>query len=279
MRTRETRRRSLVVMSVSALALGLSAAPAFAHVQLNDPNGGEQLQAGSVFTIEWQILIQHNLINWDLSYSTTSQSGPWTVIATDLAPGSQLVGSIHTYDWTIPDVNAPSAWVRVIMDNSATDYFDVSASPFTIIPTNPPPANDMCLGAPFVPPGTVAFTNVFATDSAGEEKNCAGFGSDVWFKTVLCDGVTTIGVCDADFDTMLAIPAAQAARRLVDQCAPFAERLDCAEALKYVDDIIVNGNGASRQRRVRQDAGDLQEVVRYLVAQARHTTAAAVTAG
>jgi carboxylate-amine ligase len=82
-----------------------------------------------------------------------------------------------------------------------------------------------------------------------------------------------------DSDTMLAIPAEEAARRLVDRCAPFAERLGCKDELKYVNDIIVNGNGASRQRKVLRDTGNLDDVVRDLVAEGRHTTAASVTAG
>jgi carboxylate-amine ligase len=82
-----------------------------------------------------------------------------------------------------------------------------------------------------------------------------------------------------DSDTMLAIPAEQAARRLVDHCAPFAERLGCRDELRYVDDIIVNGNGASRQRKILRKTGSLDEVVRHLVAQGRHTTAASVVAG
>ena len=82
-----------------------------------------------------------------------------------------------------------------------------------------------------------------------------------------------------DSDTMLAIPAEQAARRLVERCTPFAERLGCREELRHVDDIIVNGNGASRQRRVLRETGDIREVVRHLVAQGRHSTAASVAAG
>ena len=94
------------------------ASPALGHVQVNYPNGGEQLEVGSVVTIEWQILISHSLLNWDVWYSTTGSNGPWIVVAVDLPPGSGSVGSIHTYDWTIPnDING-TVWVRVIMDNA-----------------------------------------------------------------------------------------------------------------------------------------------------------------
>ncbi len=100
---------------------------------LDDPNGGEQLEVGSVFTVTWHILIQHNQQNWDLWYSTTGSNGPWTTIAMNLPPGSPAVGSVHTYDWTIPDDPDKSVWVRVRMDNSGTDYYDVSNAPFSIV--------------------------------------------------------------------------------------------------------------------------------------------------
>ena len=55
----------------------------------------------------------------------------------NLPAGSGAVGSVHTYDWTVPDVVDDTVWVRVRMDNSATDYYDVSNAPFSIV--SPPP--------------------------------------------------------------------------------------------------------------------------------------------
>ena len=122
--------RSLLV---AAVVLAFSATAARAHVHLHDPDGGEELEVGSVFTIEWHIVIQHNQQNWDLWYSTTGSGGPWTTIAMNLPPGSFAVGSVHTYDWTIPDVVDDTVWVRVRMDNAGTDYYDVSNAPFSIV--------------------------------------------------------------------------------------------------------------------------------------------------
>ena len=119
----------------SALVAGILlavAGPAYGHVRLIVPNGGEELEVGTVFTIEWTILIQHNQLNWDLWYSTTSSTGPWTQIVMNLPPGSFNVGSVHTYDWTIPDDPDDSVWVRVRMDNAGTDYYDVSNGGFRI---------------------------------------------------------------------------------------------------------------------------------------------------
>ncbi len=118
---------------ITAIVLASSATAARAHVQLDRPNGGEMLEVGSVFTVRWHILIAHNLQNWDLWYSTTRSNGPWTVLAMNLPPGSGAVGSVHTYNWTVPDVLDDSVWVRVRMDNSGTDYYDVSNAPFSIV--------------------------------------------------------------------------------------------------------------------------------------------------
>jgi hypothetical protein len=104
----------------------------YAHVVLDDPNGGEVLETGSTFTVTWHIAISHALQNWDLWYSTTGSGGPWIVIATNLPPGSNAVGSVHTYDWTIPDALSTQVRVRVRMDNSGTDYYDFSNADLTI---------------------------------------------------------------------------------------------------------------------------------------------------
>lgn len=122
---------------IAAMGLFLTANSASGHVQLDDPNGGEVLEVGSMFTIEWHILIQHNQLNWDLWYSTTGPAGPWIVIAMDLPPGSFNVGSVHTYEWLIPDAVSDQVRVRVRMDNAGTDYEDISNGDFSIVPAPP----------------------------------------------------------------------------------------------------------------------------------------------
>ncbi|MHC5023789.1 MAG: carboxylate-amine ligase [Planctomycetota bacterium] len=77
-----------------------------------------------------------------------------------------------------------------------------------------------------------------------------------------------------DFDTMLAVPARQQAKRLIELCTPHAQRLDCLDQLHYLNDIIDNGTGATRQKRVFEEAGrDSREVVQFLMEQ--QTTAVA----
>lgn len=120
---------------LTALAATVAATSAFGHVGLDKPNGGEVLNAGDTFTTEWQVLISHALQNWDLWYSTVGSTGPWIVIANDLPAGSGLVGSVHTFDWTIPDTPSTNVYVRVRMDNTGTDYYDTSDAALTIIGT------------------------------------------------------------------------------------------------------------------------------------------------
>jgi hypothetical protein len=106
--------------------------PSFAHVQLLSPDGGENLDVGSVVTIEWKILIAHNLQNWDIWYSTTGAGGPWIEVAMDLPPGDPSAGSVHNYDWTVPEDVSNQVRVRVRQDNSGTDYYDVSNGDLSI---------------------------------------------------------------------------------------------------------------------------------------------------
>ena len=70
-----------------------------------------------------------------------------------------------------------------------------------------------------------------------------------------------------DPDTLLAVPAQQVAKRLIERCAPYAERLGCLEQLRYLDDIVDEGTGARRQRRVFEETHDLKDVVRYMIEQ------------
>ncbi len=118
---------------LATLAALLVVNPARAHVNLNVPNGGEQMVVGSQFTVSWEILISHQLLNWDLSYSTNGPNGPFVLIVEDLPPGSNAAGSIHTYDWTVPNIVDDTMWLLVKMDNAATDYYDVNDLPFSII--------------------------------------------------------------------------------------------------------------------------------------------------
>ncbi len=116
-------------MLPTALMVLAAAASVHAHVGLDSPNGGESLTGDSTFMVEWHIIIPHDTLDWDLWYSTASATGPWTIIAEDLPFGDPT-----SHLWSVPDIDAANAWVRVRMDNDVQpDYEDVSAASFSIV--------------------------------------------------------------------------------------------------------------------------------------------------
>ena len=62
------------------------------------------------------------------------------------------------------------------------------------------------------------------------------------------------------------VPVPELARRLLDRLAPHAEELGSTEDLECIEDILENGNGASRQAVVYEANHDLREVVGEIVA-------------
>ena len=72
-----------------------------------------------------------------------------------------------------------------------------------------------------------------------------------------------------DVETMQAVTARTMARKLITRCEPYAERLGCLQQLHYLDDILENGTGAQRQRKIFQQTNDPREVVRFLVEQSQ----------
>jgi len=76
-----------------------------------------------------------------------------------------------------------------------------------------------------------------------------------------------------DFETMQVVSAKSVARKMIDRCVPYADKLGCLTQLRYLDDIIENGTGAARQRKVYEQTGDLGSVVRFLAEQSQLVTA------
>lgn len=125
-------RPRLAALAVTVLAAFVVTPHAQAHIDLLKPDGGEKIDGGSTYTIEWIIIISHDLLNWDLWYSHEGPTGPWTEVAMDLPGGDSTPGTIHTYEWTVPDEPDDTVWFRVRMDNEATDYEGISEASFTI---------------------------------------------------------------------------------------------------------------------------------------------------
>jgi len=117
---------------IVVVLLLLVTATARAHVQLDAPNGGEVLQVGSTFLISWHVAIAHVTQNWDLWYSTTGSGGPWIPIVMDLPANGAVTGAVFTYLWTVPATPSSSVRIRVRMDNSGIDYYDISDGDLSI---------------------------------------------------------------------------------------------------------------------------------------------------
>ncbi len=174
-------RQSIALISLLGTLLIPQTAPA--HNIILQPNGGETFTAGDVVTIEWAIGINHNLQNWDIWYTTAdsttnsscgNSSGPWTAIQLNIPPtcsngGGGLCSAgpcVTTYLWTIPtSLASNTVKIRVRMDNSATDYYDRSDAPFSVLaPTSLPSPNvaarfvlEQARPNPFNPQTTIGF--------------------------------------------------------------------------------------------------------------------------
>jgi hypothetical protein len=109
---------------IALLAFVSLAASAAAHVSLDYPIGGETFTAGEIVTVQWHILVQHDQEDWDLYFSSDGGT-TYDPIELDL-PVEQL-----QYDWTVPDVLTEQGRIKIVQDNTGTDYSDSSGN-FTI---------------------------------------------------------------------------------------------------------------------------------------------------
>jgi hypothetical protein len=129
------RRPLLLAIAATLLIASRSAA----HVDLASPNGGEALLGNATHQIRWMPAVAtHDTLNFDLWYSAIAAGGPWTTIVADLPAGDLSVGSIHTFNWTVPNITDSSVWVRVRQENGVdADYEAVSAASFSIAAAGP----------------------------------------------------------------------------------------------------------------------------------------------
>jgi hypothetical protein len=123
-----------------AIVVMLGAGPATAHVSMDYPNGGEELEVGSVVLIRWSDEISHGPATYDLWYSTTGPDGPWIPIDGGLPPDTFVL------NWVVPDAPSNQVRLRVKQDNDATDYFDISDSDLAIVGQSEPFEVDLDAG-------------------------------------------------------------------------------------------------------------------------------------
>lgn len=125
-------RTCCLVSFITLISLG--SRPTMGHVVIDNPNGGESLTGGENFLIEWRPQVApHDTLNFDIWYSTASDSGPWTAIALAVPPGNLAVDSLHSHNWLVPTISDSSVWLRVRQENDVdVDYEDVSDASFSI---------------------------------------------------------------------------------------------------------------------------------------------------
>jgi hypothetical protein len=118
-----------------AFAVLISVSVASAHIYVGTPDGGEEFEVGSTVSVVWTVQQAHEMLNWDVEYSTAGILGPFVPVATDLPEGDSSIGSVHTYDWTVPDTVSASVRIKATQDLPGEgDYTDISNQDFAIIP-------------------------------------------------------------------------------------------------------------------------------------------------
>src|SRR5262249_31223796 len=110
---------------------------------------------------------------------------------------------------TLPNISTSLARIKVAALGNI--FFGISTTNFTITPTATGPANDLCANAAPLTNGSTPFTTVGASTDGPAEPQCSlgadgQVNQDVWYVyTAQCTGRATLGVCDANFDTRVAI--------------------------------------------------------------------------
>ena len=93
----------------------------YAHVDLTYPEGGETFYSGDTVTITWVQVQAHDIQNWELYYSPDG-GDTWEEISINIAI------SLREYIWVVPDEETTMGRIRVVQNNSDTDYQDVSTN-------------------------------------------------------------------------------------------------------------------------------------------------------
>jgi hypothetical protein len=96
-----------------------------AHVSLLYPSGGETFYPGDTVIIEWQEVISHNTLNWDIYFS--SDGGlTWEGLQIDISV------DLLSHQWIVPETLTTLGKIKIVQDNVDTDYEDICDN-FTIL--------------------------------------------------------------------------------------------------------------------------------------------------
>ena len=90
-----------------------------AHVDLDNPKGGEVFAPGDAITIEWHSEIEHVQIGWNLFFSPDG-GNTWDTLAMGLEVER------NSFLWIVADLDTEHAKIRIVQDNIDLDYEDRS---------------------------------------------------------------------------------------------------------------------------------------------------------
>ena len=97
------------------------------HVTLTNPEGGEKINGGSIFTIAWDA-DDHNCV-YNLYFSPDSGEN-WSVIVLDLPQ------TVRSFKWTVPDENTDKGVIRILQDNMTGSDLDDRSTAFQVLATS-----------------------------------------------------------------------------------------------------------------------------------------------
>ena len=88
----------LKIGSVTLFIILIIISPVAAHVHLLNPNGGETYSAGEIIQIEWQEVIKHETLNWDILFSSDGGIS-WDTVKSNIPLSSM------NYSWELPGIS------------------------------------------------------------------------------------------------------------------------------------------------------------------------------
>lgn len=106
-------------ISVTLFILLITISPLIAHVYLINPNGGETYDPGQIIQIEWQEVIKHDILNWDILFSPDGGVS-WDTVKSNIPMATM------NYSWEIPYISTSEGRIKIVQDNVYEDYEDVS---------------------------------------------------------------------------------------------------------------------------------------------------------
>jgi len=106
-------------LSVTLYFLLITISPITAHVELLNPNGGETYNPGQIIQIEWQEVLRHDFLNWDILFSPDGGVS-WDTVKSNIPLATM------NYSWELPYINTSEGRIKIVQDNVEVDYIDSS---------------------------------------------------------------------------------------------------------------------------------------------------------